>query len=64
MSWSRIRKAVVAALVAGFGAALGVLQDGKLDATDVGTVAAAIAVAAYATWRVPNAAAPAHKEAA
>ena len=52
--WVRARKAVVAAVVAGVGAAVAALTDGALSTADVGTIAAAVAVAAYATWRVPN----------
>lgn len=54
MSWSKVRKAVIAAVGAGIGAAAVALGDGTLSPAEVGTIAAAIAVTAYATWRVPN----------
>lgn len=58
---ARIRKAVVAGLSAGFAAAIALLAKSgwTIDQTNVtqavGAFVAAFAVAAWATWRVPNA---------
>jgi hypothetical protein len=57
---ARIRKAVVAGVIAGAGAAISVLaKGGGFDRDTVsqalGAFVAAAAVAVWATWRVPNA---------
>jgi ABC-type uncharacterized transport system permease subunit len=57
---ARIRKAVVAGIVAGAGGAIAVLaKAGNFDKVTVsqalGAFIAAGAVAAWSTWRVPNA---------
>lgn len=59
---ARIRKAVVAGVIAGAGAAISLLaKGGGFDHDTVsqalGAFVAAAVVAAWATWRVPNAAA-------
>lgn len=58
---ARIRKAVIAGVAAGGAAAISLLAKSgwQLDSTNVsqavGAFAVAFAVAAWATWRVPNA---------
>lgn len=62
MTLARVRKAVVAGLGAGVGAAVAVIAKAnwQLDSATISqAIAAAIAVGgpvAWATWRVPNAA--------
>lgn len=50
----RVAKAIVAAAVAGFASFI-TAQDGGIDASEAGIIAAAIVGAFFATYAVPNA---------